>query len=64
MDGFNLEEIAEAAIYPHFSQDGGVDSERTFLKQYLQKFLVPDDVKENLFDKDAKKNKKGDPVPF
>ncbi len=40
-DGFTLEEAAEIAILPYFSPDGGDDSERTHIKQYLQKF---DDV--------------------
>ena len=48
-DGFSLEESAEIAIYPMFDKDGGADSERIYMKQYVQKFLgaTPDD--ENLF---------------
>jgi len=38
-DGFNLEETAEITIYPQYSDDGGVDSERTFVKQIVQKFI-------------------------
>lgn len=38
-DGFNLREIAESAIYPEFSVDGGVDSERTYIKQVVQKYI-------------------------
>jgi len=30
-DGFELNEAAEISIYPFFSQDGGVDSERTYM---------------------------------
>lgn len=37
-DGFTLEEGAEVAIYPFFDNDGGVDSERTFMKQLVQKY--------------------------
>jgi len=37
-DGFDLEESAEISIYPFFSQDGGVDSERTYIKQLVQKY--------------------------
>jgi len=37
-DGFNLAEAAEVCIYPFFDEDGGVDSERTFMKQVVQKF--------------------------
>ena len=37
-DGFNLEEAAEVSIYPQYDNTGGVDSERTFVKQIVQKF--------------------------
>ena len=37
-DGFTLEEGAEVAIYPFFDADGGVDSERTYMKQVVQKY--------------------------
>jgi hypothetical protein len=39
-DNFTIAEAAEAAIYPHFSADGGVDSERTFVKQVVQQFVA------------------------
>ena len=39
-DGFELEEAAEISIYPFFSQDGGVDSERTYIKQLVQKYQI------------------------
>jgi len=47
-DGFNLQEAAEVAIYPFFSPEGGVDSERTFMNQLVQKF-VDDGSDEDLF---------------
>lgn len=47
-DGFNLMEIAETTIYPNFSEDGGVDSERTYIKQLVQKY-VKVESKDNLF---------------
>lgn len=37
-DGFSLLESAEISIFPFFSQDGGVDSERTYIKQLVQKY--------------------------
>jgi len=37
-DGFTLAEAAEVCIYPFFEADGGIDSERTFVKQIVQKF--------------------------
>jgi nitric oxide reductase NorQ protein len=38
-DGFTLAEAAEACIYPFFSTSGGNDSERTYMKQLVQKYL-------------------------
>jgi AAA+ superfamily predicted ATPase len=38
-DGFNLIEAAEVAIFPLYSQDGGMDSERTYIKQLVQKYV-------------------------
>lgn len=38
-DDFNLLECAEIAIYPLFDADGGVDSERTFIKQLIQRHI-------------------------
>ncbi len=49
MDGFSLEEIAEAAIYPEYPDDGGGDSERTFIRTILQKYF-PKDVKSPIHD--------------
>lgn len=46
-DGFSLHEAAEVAIYPFFSADGGADSERTFVKQLVQKFKI-DTVVDNV----------------
>jgi nitric oxide reductase NorQ protein len=37
-DGFSLMEAAEVSIYPQYDATGGVDSERTFVKQIVQKF--------------------------
>lgn len=47
-DGFDLFEAAEISIFPFFSPDGGVDSERTYIKQFVQKY-VKDDSKSPLF---------------
>ena len=38
-DGFSLFEAAEISIFPFFSNDGGVDSERTYVKQLVQKYV-------------------------
>lgn len=37
-DGFSLAEAAEVCIYPFYDAEGGVDSERTFIKQIVQKY--------------------------
>jgi len=50
-DGFTLEEAAQITIYPQYSADGGVDSERTFVKQIVQKFC-DDGTEEDLFNVD------------
>jgi len=47
-DGFDLFESAEISIFPFFSNDGGVDSERTYIKQLVQKY-VKDENGEPLF---------------
>jgi MoxR-like ATPase len=38
-DGFSLMEAADITIYPQYDATGGVDSERTFVKQIVQKFV-------------------------
>ena len=53
VDGFNLLEIAETTIYPNFSEDGGVDSERTYLRQLVQKY-VKIETKATLFNDPVK----------
>ena len=50
-DGFSLEEAAEVSIYPQYSEDGGVDSERTFVRQIVQKFC-DDGSSDDLFNQD------------
>lgn len=48
-DGFTLTEAADITIYPQYDSSGGVDSERTFVKQIVQKF-VNDGSEDELFD--------------
>ena len=47
-DGFSLLESADITIYPQYDNSGGVDSERTFVKQIVQKF-VTDGSSDELF---------------
>jgi len=54
-DGFNLKEIAESVIYPEFSADGGVDSERTYIKQVVQKYVPSESTNDPLMNDPLKK---------
>ena len=45
-DGFSLEEAAQVSIYPQYDDAGGIDSERTFVKQLVQKFCDDGSEKE------------------
>ena len=47
-DGFSLQEASEVSIYPQYDSTGGVDSERTFVKQIVQKFC-DDGTSDDLF---------------
>ena len=47
-DGFSLSEAAEVAVLPKFDNAGGLESERTFVKQLLQKYTA-DGSSEELF---------------
>ena len=55
-DGFSLTECAEVSIYPLYSQDGGLQSERTFVKQLVQKY-INDGTADNLMGDDDKQIK-------
>ena len=50
-DGFALEESANVCVYPQYDATGGVDSERTFVKQIVQKF-IDDGSSDELFSED------------
>ena len=47
VDGFSLGEVANVGIYPMYSTEGGLQSERTFVKQIVQKY-IPDGTDEKL----------------
>jgi len=51
IDGFSIDEIAELIIYPHYSDEGGTDSERIYIRQLIQKYIQKGD-KEDLFTDD------------
>lgn len=54
-DGFTLTECAEVAIYPLYSPEGGLQSERTFVKQLVQKY-VNDGTADNLMGDESTNN--------
>ena len=59
-DGFTIHEATNVCIYPYYSNDGGLESERTYIKQIIQRY-IPDDnlLADNMFDeKDLVKKKK------
>ena len=60
-DGFTLEEAAEVSIYPQYDTTGGVDSERTFVKQIVQKFC-DDGSSDDLFNEEEMAEAEGESV--
>ncbi len=58
-DGFSLEEASEVSIYPQYDSTGGVDSERTFVKQIVQKFC-DDGSSDDLFNEEEMAEADGD----
>ena len=48
-DGFTLEEAAMVLIYPQYDNAGGLDSERTFVKQIVQKYIPTNADTDDLF---------------
>ena len=59
-DGFTLAEAAEVSIYPQYDSTGGVDSERTFVKQIVQKFC-DDGSSDDLFNEEEMATADEDP---
>jgi len=60
-DGFTLQEAAEVAILPFFEAAGGADSERTMVKQIIQKHLETE--KQDIFNTNAE-SAESDALPF
>jgi len=58
-DGFGLDEAAEVTVYPQYSEDGGMESERTYIKQLVQKF-ISDGSSDDLFNEDEIENANGE----
>ena len=62
-DGFSLSEAAEVAILPFFDASGGTDSERTFVKQIVQKHMATE-MKDIFNTGDDEVKPKNQPLPF
>ena len=62
-DGFELGEAAEISIYPFFSQDGGVDSERTYIKQLVQKYQKDENGEPLFNDVEGNQEENEDDIP-
>lgn len=57
-DGFTLAEAAEVCIFPFYPSAGGVDSERTYMQQLVQKYLPTEfDKKDKPWEADDAENK-------
>ena len=52
IDGFDIEETAELIIYPQYSDEGGTDSERIYIRQLVQKYVQKGDKKDLFTDND------------
>jgi len=61
-DGFTLNEAAEVAILPFFDASGGADSERTFVKQIIQKHVETDES--DIFNVDSDPVDADEVIPF
>jgi len=55
-DGFDLLEATEVAVLPFFDASGGADSERTFVKQIIQKYAAETNI-EDIFNIDEDTSK-------
>lgn len=45
-DGFTLAEAAELTLYPFYSEEGGLTSERTFIRQLVQRYIGAEETQE------------------
>lgn len=52
-DGFSITEASEVSIFPFYSDEGGLQSERTFVKQIVQRFVPETELKDELFDESS-----------
>jgi len=60
-DGFTMLEAAEVIVYPNYDATGGLDSERTFMKQIVQKY-ADDGSSDDLFNIEDDKDDATNPI--
>ena len=60
-DGFSLSEAAEVALLPFFDASGAADSERTFVKQIIQKHMAT--AEQDIFNTGAE-DTQSEQIPF
>ena len=65
-DGFKFTEVMQVKAYPFYSNDGGVDSERTYITQKVQQFSHLDSINElsNSDEPDMSKSSPNDNFSF
>lgn len=63
-DGFSLSEIAEMVIYPTYSEEGGIESQRTYIKQLVQKYLDVSSANEKNPMTDETADENTEEIPF
>lgn len=50
-DGFSVRDALEVSVFPYFSEDGGLESEQTYVRQIVQKYLPEEHLtNDNMFD--------------
>ena len=58
LDGFTFTEAMQVGVYPYFDEEGGTESERTFVKQKIQQYSHLDEIADP-----EKEDPKPEPVP-
>lgn len=60
-DGFTIAEASEISIFPFYSADGGLTSERTYIKQIVQRYIPDETLQSELFDETTKQTETSSP---
>lgn len=60
-DGFTIAEASEISIFPFYSADGGLSSERTYIKQIVQRYIPDETLQSELFVETANETETSSP---